>query len=230
MDLLLPTIPKGTYFEYIPLELIREILLYLNYPELVVLEVSEDLFWRLKITRDFPNFDLDLILYFLSYDRPFCSLPGEQKGPFKSKNLRNISTIVRKGRGYEIFIINDDPKYYDDLSEESPVSPKGRIIETYSMEELIQFSYLIGIKFPIINLYKAIYYYIDYFKNRYGHNQYTRRIPSDKDLFIHQIYIINNINKITLSNMIKRHLSMSDTDRIAFGLQQERFSYMIPKY
>ena len=46
--------------------------------------------------------------------------------------------------------------------------------------------------------------------------------------FIHRVSIlINGINKITLSNMIEQHLNMSDTDKISFILNHERFSYMI---
>src|SRR5436189_4560101 len=119
MNLLLPSVPKGTYFELIPSELIREILLYLEYQDLDVLEVKEDLFWRLKITIDFPDADLDLILQFLSFNRPFNC-------PFKSKNTRPINITRKRMKDYDLkgpfcsperakrtIIITDIPKYLE---------------------------------------------------------------------------------------------------------------------
>jgi len=180
--------------------LIREILLYLNFSDLNVLKVNEDLFWRLKILQDLPDLDLDLIVQFLSYDR---------------KNLRPITINRRRIDNYDVFIVTDELKVFNDARK----LHRGQKLNTFMFEHLIELSYLIGIQFSTSNLYKAIYYI----------TIFTREtIPADMKFFIHRVSIlINGINKITLSNMIEQHLNMSDTDKISFILNHERFSYMI---
>src|SRR5204863_9775904 len=201
----LPTVSKGTYFELIPLELIREILLYLKFQDLVLLQVSEDLFWRLKIDRDYPRCDLDLIVQFLLY---------------KTKNLKPITTIRRNEKDHDVIIVNDDSEYFNKIPKNSVHFPRGQKLETVDLDIMTRISYFIGIQLLSINLYKSIYFCL------------MKRLTvfSDVGYFIHRINIFMNISKNALIGMIRQQLQMSINDKISLGLKHERFAEITTRY
>ena len=213
MDLLLPIIPKGTYFELIPSELIREILLYLPYSTLNVLEVNEDLFWRLKIIRDLPSIDLDFIIKFLS---------------LKSKNPMPIIIERRQINNTNLVIITDSPSYIKKAFRKESSAPRGKSLKSFSWEELDKISYLIGIKLPTMNIYQAIYHHFTLFPRN---SRQPLPIPSDKDFFLHAISrsIIFTYTGY-FSDMIKLHLKMDINDKLLLAVSSGRFSYLIPSY
>ena len=212
MDLLLPSIPKGTYFELIPLELIREILLYLEYQDLDVLGVNEDLFWRLKISEDLPNIDLDFIIKFLS---------------LKRKNPKPITIERRQVNNTNLVIITDNMKYKERVyGNQDILISIGGSPNDFRWEKLDQISYLVGIQFSTINIYKAIYYHFTQpsitFKSLFS-------IPAEINFFLLTISSSMTFSsKSDYSDMIRQYLRMGVHDKIIFSISVGRFAYLLP--